>query len=515
MVKIDSIDFKFVGDHESTITSGRLREQLTISRAKLAGLIGGDFRPAQIDYDVMKLTEYYHSLGFLDARISRELKYSDDNRHVTVTFFVHEGTRYKVGSVQVSGNSVFEEKKLLGYTDLRQNGYYDRKTITADLRRIRDLYGYTGRAVGVREEHPETEPGKALVNVHYQVMESPQVRAGNVIIQGNTVTQDRVIRREIPIYPGQILTYPDLQVAQDNLSRLQIFKEDPVNGIRPTVEVLDAMGDSPFRDVLVNVQETQTGSFLLGAGINSDAGITGSIVLNERNFDILNFPTSWDDVMAGRAFRGGGQEFRLEAVPGNVFQRYTVSWRDPRIFDSLYSLSTSAYYYTRGFLEYNEDRIGGRVSVGRRLNQYWSANVSTRIEGVTVKDVPFDSPPQIANYRGYSSLVGVGAGVRRDSRDNYLRPSDGSVFDFNYEQVFGTNHPLVTAGVHELLTTWSRWTGAANTCWPSAPRVRGPGMTHLCTIGFTAAGSGRSAGSSSAASARTRATTTPAVRSPS
>jgi len=462
VVKIDSIDFKFVGDHESTITAGRLREQLSISRAKLAGLIGGDYRPAQIDYDVMKLTEYYHGLGFLDARISREQRFSDDNRNVTVTFFVQEGERYKVGSVQVSGNSVFEEKKLLGYTDLRQNGYYDRKTITADLRRIRDLYGYTGRAVGVREEHPETEPGKALVNVHYQVMESPQVRAGNVIIQGNTVTQDRVIRREIPIYPGQILTYPDLQVAQDNLSRLQIFKEDPMNGIRPMVEVIDGGAvDSPFKDVLVTVQETQTGSFLLGAGINSDAGITGSIVLNERNFDILNFPTSWEDVVSGRAFRGGGQEFRLEAVPGNVFQRYTMSWRDPRIFDSLYSLSTSVYYYTRGFLEYNEDRIGGRVSVGRRLNQYWSANVSTRIEGVTVKDVPFDSPPQIANYRGYSSLIGVGAGVRRDSRDNYLRPSDGSVFDFNYEQVFGSySYPLVTAEYTSFWTTWSRLDGS-------------------------------------------------------
>ena len=69
--------------------------------------------------------------------------------------------------------------------------------------------------------------------------------------------------------------------------------------------------------------------------------MTGSIVLNERNFDILNFPTSLEDITAGRAFRGGGQEFRLEAVPGNQFQRYTASWRDPRIFDSLYSLSVS------------------------------------------------------------------------------------------------------------------------------------------------------------------------------
>ena len=152
---------------------------------------------------------------------------------MSIVFFVDEGQRYKVGRVQISGNTTFGEQKLLEYTDLRENNYYDRRTITADLRRIRDLYGYTGRAVGVREEHPEPEPGKGVVHVHYQVMETPQTRVGEVILRGNTVTQDRVIRHNIPIYPGQILSYPDLQVAEDNLSRLGIFKEDPMNGIKP------------------------------------------------------------------------------------------------------------------------------------------------------------------------------------------------------------------------------------------------------------------------------------------
>jgi outer membrane protein insertion porin family len=463
VVKVTDIDFKFVGRHDSGITGGRLREQLTISRSKLAGLIGGDFNPAQIEYDVVRLTEYYHGLGFLDARVNREIQHSDDHRSVTVTFFVDEGQRYKVGRLQISGNSVFNEKKLLEYTDLRENAYYDRQVIQTDLRRIRDLYGYTGRAVGVKEDHPEPEPGKGLVHVHYQVLEVPQAKAGNIIIRGNTVTDERVIRRELMVYPGQTLSYPDLIASQENLSRLQIFKEDAMNGIRPTVEVIDPPdgGDGTFKDVLVTVQETQTGAFMLGAGINSDAGVTGSLVLNERNFDILNFPTSFEDIWSGRAWRGGGQEFRLEAVPGNVFQRYTMSWRDPRIFDSCYSLSLSGYYYTRGFTEYNEDRVGGRASVGRRLSQFWSANASLRVEGVTVKDVPFFAPPEISRDRGYHFLVGTGVGVRRDSRDNYLRPSEGSVFEANVERVFGdSDYTLATAEYTSFWTTWSRIDGS-------------------------------------------------------
>jgi outer membrane protein assembly complex protein YaeT len=461
VVKIDEIDFEFVGVHESGISAGRLREQLTISRAKLFGLIGGDFNPSQIDYDVSRVVEYYQNLGFLDVKVSRELKHSDDNRYVVVTFFVEEGRRYRVGRLQIRGNSFYNETKLLEYTDLRENNYYDRRTITADLKRIRDLYGYTGRAVGVREEHPEPERGSGVVNVHYEVMESPPVRVGEIIVRGNTVTQERVIRRELPIYPGQVLSYPDLLVAEQNLSRLGIFKEDPANGIKPQVEVLEAQGDSPFRDIFVNVQEAQTGSFLLGAGINSDAGVTGSLVLNERNFDILNFPTSIEDVVSGRAFRGGGQEFRAEAVPGNQFQRYTVSWRDPRILDSLFSLSVSGYYYDRGYTEYNESRLGTRVGLGRRLDQYWSANASVRVEGVTIRDLPWDAPPEIAVDRGYHFLVGAQAGVRRDSRDNYLRPTEGSVLDLSYEQVFGdSTYGLATAEYTSFWTTWSRVDGS-------------------------------------------------------
>lgn len=459
-VKINDVDFKFVGPHESGISTGRLREQLTISRAKLGGLIGGEYRPGQIDSDVKDLTLYYHALGFLACRIGREIVPTADQHYVNVTFFVEEGRRYKVGRVQISGNKTFPEKKLLEYTDVRENDFYDRARITADLRRIRDLYGYTGREVVLREEHPEPAANTGIVHVHYEINESQPYRVGEVIIRGNTVTQDRVIRRELPFYSGQLFSFPDVAVAQQNLSRLGIFKEDPVLGVRPTVEVMEPRGDSPFRDVLVTVQETQTGSFLVGAGINSDAGVTGSIVLNERNFDILNFPTSWEDVVAGRAFRGGGQEMRIEAVPGNQFQRYTATWRDPRIFDSLYSLSVSGYYYNRAFLEYNEDRVGGRVGVGRRLNQFWTTTLNLRAEGITVKDVPFDSPPEIRRDAGFSAAYGAGLAVRRDSRDNYLRPTSGSVLDLSYEQVFGSyQYPLATAEYTNFFTTYERVDG--------------------------------------------------------
>src|SRR5262249_5609833 len=158
---------------------------------------------------------------------------------------------------------------------------------------------------------------------------------------------------------GQVLSYPDLKISEAKLARLNIFEVAPDKGIRPTLTVLDEDSDAPVKDVYVNVEETRTGSLMFGLGVNSDAGLTGSIVLNERNFDILRPPTSFEDLLSGNAWRGGGQEFRLEAVPGTQLQRYTASWREPFLFDSQYSLGVTGYYYDRSYNEDLESRLGG------------------------------------------------------------------------------------------------------------------------------------------------------------
>ena len=107
------------------------------------------------------------------------------------------------------------------------------------------------------------------------------------------------------------------------------------------IRVRDPEIDSIYKDIDIYVHEAPTGSLTLGVGVNSDAGLTGQIILNERNFDILRPPQSIDDIFEGRAFRGGGQELRIEAVPGTQLQRYSVTWRDPMIFDLPYSLIVS------------------------------------------------------------------------------------------------------------------------------------------------------------------------------
>ncbi len=459
--KISSIDVEYFGPTTSDISSARLKTQLTSGRSYLNNLIGGEYNPTQIDQDLQKLADYYHGMGFLHAKVSRELIWSDDHHTVKVIFHVEEGKRCKVAKVQIDGSRSFKEERLLAFTDLREGDYYEKFVVQGDVQRIKNYYGYGGRPVVVRETVHEA--GDGIVNVHYQIEEKEPVRVGEVkiIVDGSRVTKDNVIRRQVPIYPGQILSYPDMLDAERALSRTGLFEDDQMNGIKPTVEVENPEVDEPYKNILVRVKDKPTGSFMVGAGVTSDAGLTGNVVINERNFDILHWPTSWDDIFEGRAWRGAGQEFRIEAVPGTTMQRYTVSFREPYLFDSRYSGGISGYYFTRTYNEYTEDRIGGRLTFGRRLTNLWTVSLTERVEDVDVVNVQAYEPTQITKYEGHSTVLGTRLDFTRDERDSVLRPTAGSMLTFGGEFVTGTyTFPLATMEASKYWTTWQRKDGS-------------------------------------------------------
>lgn len=448
VIKVASVQFR---GNDSAAT-GRLKTQL-VTKPEFAHFFGGKYNPATINADVKKLTEYYAGLGYLGVRITPEVvRTNDDLAHVVIVYHIVEGMQYQVANRDLKGVKSFPVESLEPLAELKPNKRYDRWVAQADMKRIEAWYGNRGYRVGVEERIVEVPDQPGAVRVQYEVQGDRGVpdRVGRVTIEGNSVTQDRVIMNQLGIYPGQILQYPEIEDARMRLARLGIF--DPQNP--PDITVLPNELDSEFKDILVRVQETRTGQFMIGGGVNSNAGVNGSIVINERNFDLFRFPTSWDDFRTGRAFRGAGQELRIEAQPGTQFQRYSATFREPYLLDTQFDFSNSLYYFQRSYVEYFENRIGDRMSIGRRLDQFWKASFSTRIEAVEAKDAPYYAPPAITNDLGWHFLLGLRAGLTRDSRNSYIYPSSGSVFDIGFEQVLGSyTFPIGTAEYTKYLSS--------------------------------------------------------------
>jgi outer membrane protein insertion porin family len=244
-------------------------------------------------------------------------------------------------------------------------------------------------------------------------------------------------------FPGQPLPGQEFPgqpgMVQPGLMPPGMQQPGMVPNFAPEQPVQVFPGNEPYVVVDVDAEETQTGRLMIGAGVNSNAGLVGNIVIDEQNFDLFRLPRSWDDIRNGTAFRGAGQRFRLEAAPGTQLQRYTATFQEPYLFDTRIGLSTSASYYTRYFYDWAEGRVGGRVGLGYQFAfaPDLSVNAGFRGESVDIYNGRA-GVPAIQNMLGTNAVYGFSGGIIHDTRDSPFLPTQGHLATFEFEQVIGT-----------------------------------------------------------------------------
>lgn len=299
----------------------------------------------------------------------------------------------------------------------------------------------------LRSDNRRRQQSLQLVQM-YAAHEEMQQAALRDVFDGPLQNDEDVVRGQGPEYD------PGLQ---------PIPLQDPA-GVPP--QAYDSFGnpllaqpsqEPGWVDLVPSVTETQTGRLSFGVGFNSDAGATASVILDESNFDLLRPPSSIREVLDGRAWRGGGQQFRMEVVPGNEVSRYMVSWRDPFFLDTNFSLGVSGFYYSRFFPDWLETRGGGRVTLGRQFDNYWSGTVQVRAEDVSLSRMVQTPPAILEDARGHSFLSSVRVGLQHDTRDSAYMPSEGHYIEAGFEQAFGTfDYPRGDLNARQYFTLYQR-----------------------------------------------------------
>ncbi len=321
-------------------------------------------------------------------------------------------------------------------------------------KRVEDKYGHEGYINRNVTLNPVYTDAPGVVDLNITVDEGQPFIVGRVIVRGNGTIQDRVVRRQVRIYPDQTFDMVLVKKSIDRLKSIRIFSDVKVTPI-------NSPGNPPgVQDALVEVGEGQTGRFLIGAGLSTNSGLVGQISLEQQNFDIANPPHSMGEFLRGQAFKGAGQYFRILLEPGTEFQRYRVTFEEPYLFDTPYSFGNDIYYFTRGRESWDERRIGDAVTFGRRFGDVWSASLALRAEQVEISRVsdennngisdtsyfltdpitgrpagPFsDSAQEILDAKGSHFLTSLKPGVTRDTTDSRIFPTTGTRTILSYEQ---------------------------------------------------------------------------------
>jgi outer membrane protein insertion porin family len=411
---------RFEGNH--VFTDPELRKEMKVKEKGWFSWLtkSGKFESDQLDKDLDAILDYYRGKGYLRASSPGIRREPVKDGRVDLVIQINEGEKYTVAGVGFGKMSVFKPEELYPSMTLNGNDAYSSKKMRADITTIRSFYGSRGYAdASVTADIRDAGPNR--VNITYRITEGSRFRVGRVNIAGNTKTQDKVIRREIPLKPGDQFNSVELETTKARLENLQYFSE---------VQATGSPAGSGYRDVNVLVEEKATGQVGVGLGFSSIDSIVGFLTLEQSNFDLFN---PWN-------FTGGGQRFAMNLRLGAERSEFSVSLTEPWFLDRQLALGGEVFFKQSTYFSdyYEQTNVGAAISLRKPLGARDSIRGEFRLENVQI-----DSEIDSNDYRGNGdksklSEDSIGGDFMRpafalnyvyDSRDSTLLARSGHKLD--------------------------------------------------------------------------------------
>ncbi|MBF0430603.1 MAG: outer membrane protein assembly factor BamA [Fibrobacteria bacterium] len=418
-VKVRNIVFK----GNSRLKGRKLRGQMETKKKSWFFGIGGEFKEEEFRGSLDSIVHYYQQKGFLDAKVlSHKIDYSRDKTFLDISIDVFEGHQYRFGKASFVHNDIMTERALQEQIMLDSGEIANIEKFQASRFKVEMLYRDIGHLfVQVQEERKYED---SVLNVVYTVNEGGIAHINKVHIRGNTKTKDKVIRREMKIFPGDIFNQSLVMRSQREVMQLNYF-----DGVMPNFEPL---GNDDV-DLVFEVMEKEagTGTFSAGAAYSGREELVFTLGLQIPNF------------------LGNGQRTNLNIEYGELKQLYSIGFTEPWFLDTPTlvggSLSWRRYYnyYYNDYIAENIEsgyeyfiEYGFTGRLGRRLtwpDDYFT--ISTHYSLNQNDNGRPRDPDELLQWSGLASAVGVT--LVRDDKDLPMFPSDGSRYTFEYKKYGG------------------------------------------------------------------------------
>jgi outer membrane protein insertion porin family len=410
---------------------------------------GGHYIDEVLRADIEKIRLLYVDRGYLLVKVREpEVKYDARMKGLVVTIKIDEGPLFRVGKISFSGNTLFSSTRLKEVIKTRSGDVYSLKRFQGDLIGIQDLYGQKGYIAAKIVPTPSLDYSTKKIDIHLEIHEGEKYYLEEVQIQGNGVTKDNVIRREILLVPGEIFDGRKLKLSRQRLFNLGYFEE--VN-----TEILP--GTTKDRKILlISVKERKTGIATFGAGYSSREGLIGNIQVSQTNLF------------------GRGWKVRLSTNFGGKTTNYNFGFINPWVFDTPTSFGFNLYDTRRDRDTYLEARRGGDIRLGFRMGLYNRLSITHRRDIVETLNVEEDAPEDVEE--GLEATNSLSFTLRRDTTDNPIFPTQGYNIEVKNEfaggRVLGGDidfyKPRIRGGIHlpliwrSVLSLKGRWSKITN-----------------------------------------------------
>lgn len=381
-------------------------------------------RVSDADLDMVRddAQRQYLDAGYLDASVSAPKKRRAGDR-ISVSYDVAEGRVYRISRISLEGVTLFPVSAVGSSIALRPGDPAGAAAMDDARTAVQEYYasrGYPGTRV-----RPSTVPGPDnTLALTLHVTEGPLVKVRDVVIRGNTITKDKVLRREIGVAPGDVYDTVRAERSKRRLMNLGYFED---------VRLYDTAAGENLVDVHYDVDEQSTGRLTFGAGFSSVDHVIGIFGISQSNFDIFGWRNN---------FRGAGQKARIDLTLAEDSTDLDASFVEPWFLDRRLALDVDVFIKNRDYTEYEERRIGGSVGIEKMVPWIGRVGLSYNLTFVTLDDVVGDpmhllaEPEQTYSYLDEDDdykLASLRLFWLYDTRDNAIVPHRGARANASFE----------------------------------------------------------------------------------
>ena len=373
---------------------GRLRAEMATKTTGLLHIFssGTSYDPDRLAYDQQKLRQFYLTEGYADFHVvSAVAELTPDKRDFIITYVVDEGDRYKFGDVNIESQIRDLRPEALKYlVKIKKGQWYNAKTVEDTIDLMNETAGTLGYAFADTNPRYDRDKDAKTMSITFQIADAPRVYVEGVTINGNTITRDKVVRREFRLAEGDAFNGFRVKRSRDRIQSLGFFQDK--------LEIEQKQGSAPDRVILeTNLEEKSTGSLQVSAGYSSLEKFIVSAQIEQANL------------------MGKGQEVRA-GVDWSIYNKsVNLGFTEPALFDKNIALGVDVfrrdynsfnYVNTDRHTTYDEVTTGFQVRAGVPLTEYWSLALRY---GLSVDNVSLDKATFYTAYNPDGTLDATGA----------------------------------------------------------------------------------------------------------
>ncbi len=410
----------------------QIRGQMATKQARLIRLLSSatSYDQDRLSYDQQKLRQFYLTQGYADFRVTSAVaELTPDKKDFIITYVVEEGKRYKFGDVTVDSQiRDFDNNKLASSLPLKKGDWYNAKLVEDSVDNLSQTAGLFGYAFTEVNPEFQKDAETLTMGINFNIAEAKRTYVERIEINGNTQTQDKVVRREIRLAEGDAFNSFQVKRSQDRINSLGYFQDK--------MEIKQLPGSAPDRVILeTNLEEKSTGELQLSAGYSSLERFIIQANITQRNF------------------RGKGQELRAGVNYSSYSKSIELGFTEPYLFDKNIAIGGDIFrrdYNSFSFqgndrrTNYSQVSTGFQLRAGVPLTEFWS--LSARY-GLSYDEVSLDNQFLNADGSCNRELAGnylcdaignrwtssIGYSLIRDNLNSRLRPTAGSRFSFSQD----------------------------------------------------------------------------------